>query len=95
MISTLTSLKAESHSDIDVSVNSVFMHSFIPLITRPTRFSTYNSSLIDNIFTNQSQDMLISGILISDISDHLSIYHIMQKISNHAKTKKKSKIIGP
>ena len=65
----------------------VFAHSFISLITRPTRVSTCNSSLIDNSVTNQLQDTLISGILISDISDQLH-FLIMQEISNHENLKK-------
>ena len=43
---------------------------------RPTRFGDNSSSLIDNIFTNKPDDTSVTGILISDISDHLPIFYI-------------------
>ena len=39
--------------------------SFLPLITRPTRFTTTTATLIDNIMSNAFNDDLISGILIA------------------------------
>jgi len=46
--------------------------SFFPKITFPTRFSSLNGTLIDNLFCKSSELMLEStaGILIKQFSDH-------------------------
>ena len=46
---------------------------FIPLINKPTRITAHSAALIDNIFTNNFSDKVLSSILINDISDHLPI----------------------
>ena len=45
-----------------------------PLVDRPTRISNHSFSLIDNIFTNVTNNNVTSGILVSDITDHLPIF---------------------
>ena len=45
-----------------------------PLVDRPTRISNHSFSLIDNIFTNVTNHKVASGILVSDITDHLPIF---------------------
>ena len=52
----------------------------LPTITFPTRLGHTNASLIDNIFTNilYNKDTSSSGILISDISDHLPFFFQFQ-----------------
>ena len=44
--------------------------SLMPTIDKPTRVHRNSASLIDNIFTNKIDNEIISGNLISDISDH-------------------------
>jgi hypothetical protein len=44
--------------------------------THSTRITSHSATLIDNIFTNQQHDNLKSGLLFSDISDHLPIFCI-------------------
>ena len=48
-------LKSEQHIGTEHFVNNLFANSFVPLITKPTRYSTYSSTLIDNIITNKPQ----------------------------------------
>ena len=43
-----------------------------PCIDKPTRVQRNSFSLIDNIFTNKVNENIISGNIISDISDHFS-----------------------
>ena len=43
-----------------------------PCIDKPTRVHRNSFSLIDNIFTNKVNENIISGNIISDISDHFS-----------------------
>ena len=56
-------------------------NSLIPLIYKPTRETKTTVTLIDNIFTNNYNvnDLLLQGLLITDISDHYAIFHIWDK----------------
>jgi len=79
-------LKYECHPDTTHFVNSMYSHSLIPLIVRPTRFGPDSCTLIDNILTNKPNDASISGLLISDISDHLPVFYITKtKYKNPSK----------
>ena len=49
---------------------------FYPLITHPSRITKTSSTLIDNIFTNILDKSISSGLMISDISDHLPVFQI-------------------
>ena len=55
---------------------------FFPLISRPTRITSNTVSLIDNIFTNEPKNCAVSGLLFTDIPDHLPIF----SISNECQT---------
>ena len=50
---------------------------FLPMITKPTRITAHSATLIDNIFTNNTTVSSKSGLIISDISDHLPIFSIV------------------
>ena len=64
----------------------VFMtKSMYPVIHYPTRITDHSISLIDNIFTNNIDDVL-SGVILADISDHFPVFCI----SNSQITLKKS-----
>ena len=52
-----------------------------PLILNPTRITQGSATLIDNIFTNNIDNVLRTGILVNDVSDHLSVFAIV----NHEK----------
>ena len=54
-------------------VNVITSHSLYPSITKPTRNTSKTATLIDNIFTN-SKSKQTSGIIITDLSDHLPIF---------------------
>ena len=59
---------------------SLGMH---PLIDRRSRITTHSFTLIDNIFTNQINYSIISGLLINDITDHFPIFALCNyKIEN-------------
>ena len=47
-----------------------------PLIDKPSRITQYSASLIDNIFTNELTNQIISGLRINDISDHFPIFSL-------------------
>ena len=73
-------LKQDSHNGTHLLVNTIYSNYMIPRITRPTRFIDNSSSMVDNIFTNKPDDTSISGILIADISDHLTIFYISKNL---------------
>ena len=59
-------------------------NSFFPTITLPTRFSSYNCSLLDNIYYSQTKNFKESqsGIILTDISDHLPCFTSIRFATN-------------
>ena len=47
-----------------------------PVITRPTQITSHTATLLDSIFTNTFFDHSRSGLLCTDISDHLPVFSI-------------------
>ena len=64
-------IRQDMHDGTGNFVNSLYENSLVTLITRLTRFGKTSSTLIDNIFTNKFNYNAVSGLLITDISDHL------------------------
>ena len=56
--------------------------SYTPLILNPTRITHESATLIDNVFTNITDNVLKSGILVNDVSDHLSAFAISTLSTN-------------
>ena len=56
-------------------INNCHSNSLIPLINKPTRNAINNSSIIDQIWTNQLYDTF-NGIFLLDITDHFPIFTI-------------------
>lgn len=52
---------------------------FIQKIFGPRRETSHCATLIDNIFTNDTENNTVSGLLINDISDHLPVYESKHK----------------
>jgi hypothetical protein len=80
--------KTESCDYANYFTEQLFTSSFFPLITKATRITHHIATLIDNIFTNNLEqlDDSINGIIFSDISDHLPIVHICLAETYFAKT---------
>ena len=68
-------LKLHTDQNVRDFFNLMTSYSFNPLHSVPTRVTPSSTSLIDNIFTNDSQEFL-SGVLIFDISDHFPVFTI-------------------
>ena len=75
-------LKVEENRHTNDIINYMFSSSFYPLISRPTRITSTSATLIDNIFVNSFEDNFTTGLLLTDISDHLPIFQIATTISN-------------
>ena len=52
------------------NLSTLFSHAFIPVISNPTRLTSYSATLIDNIFTNNLFQSVLNGIVLNDLSDH-------------------------
>ena len=70
----LNLMNYESHQQTSEFLDIMYSNMLLPLITRPTRIISYTATLIDNIFTNHLENYLFSGLLFTDISDHLPIF---------------------
>ena len=65
---------------------------FLPTIDKPTRVHRSSATVIDNIFTNEPDQHILSGNIISDISDHFTQFCTISSPSLkslHYKYKKK------
>ena len=60
-------LNYDVHHGTGLFLDCLHEHALAPLITKPTRFTSDSSTLIDNIFTNMPNKGMLSGILITDI----------------------------
>ena len=80
-------MKHQSHDKTGEFLDIMFSRSFFPLISRPTRITSNSATLIDNICTNDPNNCSASGLLFTDISDHLPIFTIL---SDHCKNTSKN-----
>jgi hypothetical protein len=62
-------------------LNTLNALALLPLISKPTRITEETATLIDNIFITNPHNYN-SGIIISDISDHLPIFVTLHNIIN-------------
>ena len=73
----LNLLNNQNHNATGEFLDGLYSHLFFPLITLPSRITSHTATLIDNIFFNHVEhSYLRSGLLITDISDHLPIFSI-------------------
>ncbi len=83
-------LNTATHGPTQEFINNMYSHSIYPTINKPTRITKYSATLIDNIFTNNVNSLnTAQGILFTDISDHLPVFHIIE-IQNNNTVKDKS-----
>ena len=66
-------------------LENLISYGLYPSITLPTRLTDSSATLIDNLFTNYQNCYHSSGILFSQISDHLPYYYTMQIKKNYSK----------
>ena len=59
---------------IDDFTNIMSSNYFYPLINKPIRITSKSAKLIDNIFTHAFFNVIKSGILYTDISDHMAVF---------------------
>ena len=73
-------LNSDNHSLTSEFLDLMYSFSLLPLINKPTRIHKNGVSLIDNIYSNNLNNLnnkpMINGIFYTDISDHLPIFSI-------------------
>lgn len=70
-IDLINVLKHKATSDF---LDALYSRGFYPLITKPSRITSTSATLIDNIFINELENNIKSGLIINDISDHLPVF---------------------
>ena len=73
-------LNSHSHQPTNEFINLMTSNSLYPLISKPTRITSSTATLIDNIFTNNLELKMNSGILYTDWSDHLPVFQKLPAI---------------
>ena len=69
-------LKCESSQISQDFLLSLLSYYLIPTVDKPMRAHRTSATLIDNIFVNKPEQLVASGDIISDISDHFSQFCI-------------------
>ena len=86
-------LKYNINDNANNFINQMYASSFYPLITKPTRITKTSATLIDNIFVNRFCDKTLSGLLFTDLSDHLPVFQItVVQCQTRSQTRETSKI---
>ena len=71
-------LKSDANHKIASYLNSVTSFGSICLIDKPTRLGESSATLLDHLYTNNLTTPITSGILESDISDHLPTFVLIR-----------------
>ncbi len=79
-------LKVNQHRSTAELLSHTFSSGPLPTITKPTRITHSSAALIDNLYiTSKNIDKFFSGIIQTDISDHLPLFLLVN--SGHCSTK--------
>ena len=74
-------LNYSAHTPTEDFVNTLSSYFYTPHIHKPTRITNHTATLIDNIFLNSIKYHTISGNILSDISDHLPNFLIINQLN--------------
>ena len=81
-------MRINEHKKTQDLLNTFFENGYIPTIIKPTRITQNTATLIDNIYIKASKNTNItSGIITTDISDHLPILMCIQSSNSSKNTK--------
>ena len=88
-------LNTDLHSATNEFINVLFSHFLYPLISRPTRLTSYSATLIDNNFTNNISTSCDNGLVINDLSDHVPIFTLCYSEVHSSTIKSKESVAIP
>ena len=91
----LNLLNYVNHADTQAFLEAIVDSEMFPCIMRPTRITHQSATLIDNVIINKElYNNYFSGIIVSDISDHMPTLCILKdtkyKLGVHGKTYKRN-----
>ena len=75
-------LKFQTHGKTNDFIESMISKGYLPLITKPTRVTTYSATLSDHIYSNATSQNYDSRIIISDVADHFGTFYASRKYSS-------------
>ena len=67
-------IKGTTHGPTSDFMGGFMTSGFYPLISLPTRLTDTTATLIDNIWTNNVREAMVSGLVTVRVSDHLPVY---------------------
>ena len=67
-------IKTGTHAPTSEFLGGLTSRGFYPLVSLPSRITNTTATLIDNIFTNNIDCQIVSGLVMVEISDHLPVY---------------------
>ena len=74
-------LNYESHTETNDFLNTMISHYMLAHILQPTRVTDHSATVIDNIFSNNTEHNTLSGSILSRISDHFPQFLVMTKVN--------------
>ena len=74
-------LNYESHSDTNEFSNNITSYYLLPYILHPTRVTDHSATVIDNIFSNNTEYDTFSGNILTNISDHFPQFLVINKVN--------------
>ena len=81
-------LKIDENNSYYEFYNTLCSYGYLPKIIHPTRVTERDTSLIDNIFTNNLHDSTFSGNILLTLSEHFSQFlSVKRKFIDYSKTK--------
>ena len=85
----INSLDYSSNSVVRNFINDILSYGAIPLINKPTRITKKSVTCLDHIYINSlGNQKLLSGIIKTDLSDHLPVFVVDSNINAKKITKK-------
>ena len=81
-------LKYDTDTTVSDFMDIMYSNTLLPYITGPTHITPTSSTLIDNIFYNGIDENVLSGNIITSLSDHLGQFLIIPNNEIHVKKKK-------
>ena len=85
-------LKIEKNENSRNYANSLISSSCKCLINIPTRVNINSATLLDHAYTSLLKNILLRGVLVTDISDHYPIFSLISNAGKNYKTEKHTTI---
>ena len=72
-------LKFQSHEKTKYFIEAMLPTEYLPVITKPTRITDQSATSLDHIYSNSKSLNFKSGIVITDVADHVGTFYVRRK----------------